>query len=169
MRVSIDISVPESGKTVRGRIVYLHPNEIRVMVQDPFDAITASRHSFFTKSENRFAAEGIPTEFGLKTATELLAGIYQKCLYFQKNRETLRQDYAPVRARLKALHAELKESLPDFKSGSLSGESMKKHQDVMERIFWINHEFFKDAGQKHPELKDLGLDTFMELVKKFLD
>ncbi len=172
MKSSIPIHIKHDEIDLAGRVIFLHPHEIRVSIETPFDQVTASRHTFFNSGDNperSFSSGGNLTPVGEESARDLLKLIYDTSLLIRQNEADLRREYGPVKERLRTLYSDFKHSVPDFNTGKQEDILLKQHMETLQSILFLNHEFFKTVCEKYPAFRDVGLDTFMELTNRLLD
>ncbi len=168
MRSGIPIAMNHEGLRLEGKVVYLRPGEIRVLITSPLSGVSASRQLFAREpGEQAFEREGLITAEGKRAAARLLTAIYKKQIYFIDNREALIKEYQPVRDRLQAAYEELRSTLPDYNKDN-NDDVLVRHQMALQNIFILHQEFFETITRRHMELENMGMDTFMDLMNNYL-
>ena len=155
MRRNIKIAVNHRSVKLEGRIVYLHKSEMRIVMDVPFQGISGSRHLFFKNDGDAFESEGELSLNGKKAAGTLLVKIFDSAIYFQDHLIELKRHYSSISDRLNEAFLKFKESVPHY--SDKSNEEISRHQNDLQNILWLNHEFYKIVTEGHIELKDIGM------------
>lgn len=165
MRINIRIAMNHKGHKLEGRVVYLHKSELRVTMDAPHKGISGSRHLFFKNDGDGFEKDGELTIEGKKAAGTLLVNIYGYSLYFENNRPELQKHYSSIAERLNDAFVKFKKSVPAY--DDQNHEMISRHQNDLQNILWLNHELYKIVTEGHDELRDIGMDTFIDLVNLY--
>ncbi len=91
------------GQKVEGQITHRSASDISVKIIHPYQDVSRGLHiPYFAKSHKRF-----DSDFGDKTAKDLLKSIYHLCTFIFENMDSLIDEYLEFKKRIKFLEAKL--------------------------------------------------------------
>ena len=91
------------GQKVEGQITHRSASDISVKIIHPYQDVSSGLHiPYFAKSHKRF-----DSDFGDKTAKDLLKSIYHLCTFIFENMDSLIDEYLEFKKRIKFLEAKL--------------------------------------------------------------
>ena len=85
-----EITIVAEGKTVKGDITFRNESDISVKITSPYSGLTGGLHiPYFSRPYNSFM-----TEYGDKTAENLLKGLWELGSYMEENQKFLKLQLA---------------------------------------------------------------------------
>jgi len=173
MKTSIKFRAQKGSHSIEGAVIFLHHNDIRVMITRPYDGISAGYHELpglRSGVEGGFLQQGKLTKQGKLRALKLLSSLYESCRFFEENRVELASHFEPFRPKLEQLTQSIRNfsiELASKKRGDIHS-NLQSQQKSIRLVSELYRQYYEESVKRYEICQKIGLDTFIQLTTKYL-